>query len=137
MELSDFAKLNYLAVLAGAVAYWLLGALWYSPVLFGKRWGTITGITGENAGSPVVTYLGGLVILFVQVAGLAFLAAATGIVRTADYIQLGLGVGIAFCAMQLVLNQMYEKRSGALLGINAGYAILGLTLAAFVLSLID
>ena len=31
-------EVNWLAVLAATVAAFVLGGLWYSPVLFGKRW---------------------------------------------------------------------------------------------------
>jgi hypothetical protein len=137
MELGDFADLNWLAVLVGAVAYWLLGALWYSPVLFGKKWGAITGITAENAGSPVATYLGSLVVMFLQVTAVAFLAHATGVTELVDGLELGLGIGVGFCALQLVLNQLYEKRSRELLAINAGYAIVGLTIASVIVTLWD
>ena len=34
----DFSKINYLAVLVAALSTFLLGGLWYSPMLFGKAW---------------------------------------------------------------------------------------------------
>ena len=33
-----YPYINLWAVLVSTVAFWALGALWYSPVLFGKRW---------------------------------------------------------------------------------------------------
>jgi len=33
-----FSSINYLAVLAAAVSTFVLGGLWYSPLLFGKAW---------------------------------------------------------------------------------------------------
>jgi len=137
MELSDFKDLNYLAILIGAVAYWLVGALWYSPVLFGKRWQELTGVTAENAASPMLTYLGGLVLLFVTCVGLGFLTETSGASDVKDGLQLGLGVSIAFVTAQLVLNAMYEKRPRALVAINAGYAIVGITLASIIIVLWD
>ena len=41
--------LNYLAVLVGGVLIFALGGLWYSPVLFAKRWIALQGITEEEA----------------------------------------------------------------------------------------
>ncbi|MEX2458121.1 MAG: DUF1761 domain-containing protein [Actinomycetota bacterium] len=137
MELGDFADLNWLAVLVGALAYWLVGALWYSPVLFGKKWQAITGITAENAGSPVATYLGSLIVMFLQVTALAYLAHAIGVTEIVDALELGLGISVGFCALQLLLNQLYEKRSRELLAINAGYAIVGLTIASVIVVLWD
>jgi len=33
-----FAKINYPAVLVAALSTFILGGLWYSPILFGKAW---------------------------------------------------------------------------------------------------
>ena len=34
----DFSKINYFAVLVAALSTFVLGGLWYSPLLFGKAW---------------------------------------------------------------------------------------------------
>lgn len=44
----DPAKLNYLAIFAAAVSMFLVGGLWYSPVLFGKAWQRETGLSDEE-----------------------------------------------------------------------------------------
>ena len=41
-------NLNYLAVLAAGVAIFMLGGLWYSPVLFAKPWIALMGRTEEE-----------------------------------------------------------------------------------------
>ncbi|MFM2415088.1 MAG: hypothetical protein RI911_781 [Candidatus Parcubacteria bacterium] len=38
-------ELNYLAILVAAFVQFVLGALWYSPVLFGKQWMEIMGVS--------------------------------------------------------------------------------------------
>ena len=40
--------INYLAVLIAALASYVLGALWYSPVLFGKLWMKLSKIDPKN-----------------------------------------------------------------------------------------
>ena len=37
-------ELNWLAVAASALAYFFLGAVWYSPVLFSKTWVRLSGV---------------------------------------------------------------------------------------------
>jgi hypothetical protein len=44
----DPAKLNYLAILAAAASMFLVGGLWYSPVLFGKAWQREVGLSDEE-----------------------------------------------------------------------------------------
>jgi hypothetical protein len=39
---------NFLAVLVSGVAIFILGALWYSPVLFAKTWSRLMGMTAEK-----------------------------------------------------------------------------------------
>ena len=57
-----FPQVNYLAVLVGGLAIFMLGGLWYSPVLFAKRWISLQGVTEEemkskSQGSMPILYL--------------------------------------------------------------------------------
>ena len=36
--MEDFGAVNWLAVGVGTVAAFMVGWLWYSPLLFGKKW---------------------------------------------------------------------------------------------------
>src|SRR5262249_15129270 len=40
-----FPEVNYLAVLSCGVLMFILGGLWYSPLLFAKRWMALMGMT--------------------------------------------------------------------------------------------
>jgi len=41
-------EINLLAVLVAALAHMVIGAFWYSPVLFGKKWMALSGMTKEK-----------------------------------------------------------------------------------------
>ena len=63
-------KMEYLEVFIAAVAAFLLGFLWYSP-LFGKLWQKETGLTNEDVQSGVgithgVSFLMMLIIAFLM-----------------------------------------------------------------------
>ena len=50
---------NYVAVFVTALAYWLLGAVWYG-VLFNKAWMELEHVTPEQAsaaGTPIAPYI--------------------------------------------------------------------------------
>ncbi len=42
------ADINYWAVLVAAIVSMVIGGLWYSPVLFGKLWMQLSGITQKQ-----------------------------------------------------------------------------------------
>lgn len=51
----QFPAVNYLAVLVGGVLIFLLGGLWYSPVLFAKKWMTLHGRTEAEMKAAAAT----------------------------------------------------------------------------------
>jgi hypothetical protein len=71
-ERSMNMSVNYLAVLVSAVAIFMLGGLWYSPVMFAKRWVALQGKSMEEmsgGASPalyVQVFICGFVTSFVM-----------------------------------------------------------------------
>jgi hypothetical protein len=43
----QFHPLNNLAILVSAIILWILGAIWYSPLLFSKPWMELVGAKRE------------------------------------------------------------------------------------------
>ena len=49
MNLSNIiANLNFWAVIVAALSTFVVGSLWYSPILFGKKWMELNGFTEES-----------------------------------------------------------------------------------------
>ena len=46
-------EINYLTVLGAGVIAMILGSLWYSPILFGKKWMKLNGVTEADLADPV------------------------------------------------------------------------------------
>ncbi|HEV2102895.1 MAG TPA: DUF1761 domain-containing protein [Candidatus Acidoferrum sp.] len=122
-------KTNYAAVFVAAVAYWLLGALWYG-VLFGARWMVLENISMEQAKSmnPVLPY----VISFMLNVLIAYSLAQICIWRNADTIGRGASVGvllwIGFVGPITYTTYMYEMRPKELFAINQFYPLAGMVL---------
>lgn len=102
-------KINYLAVSAAAIAWFVVGSLWYSPLLFGKQWLALNGMGPGSASSVKVTAwkaLGELAQGFVVAYVLARLLALPGFVDWRSAMQLGLWVSVGFPFIVLVTSMI-------------------------------
>ena len=121
-------ELNYLAILAATAASFVLGGLWYSPVLFGKIWMVETGITEESAQQRNMVKVFGLAILATLIVAFnlaAFLGPEASLTSGAFY---GFLAGAGWVAMAFAINDLFEGRTLRLFAINAGYHTLSFTL---------
>ena len=127
-------KTNYLAVFVSAVAYWILGAVWFGMV-FGKPWMALEHLTEEQAKSmnPVLPYI----ISFVLNLLIAFVLAQLCIWRDANSAARGAALGvlvwIGFVGPITYTTYMYEMRPKELFAINEFYPLVGLCLMGAIL----
>ena len=127
-------KLNYPAILVSAIAYWMLGALWYG-LLFGARWMVLENITVEQAraGGSALPYL----ISFVLDLLIAFVLAQLCSWRNANTAGRGAAVGvllwIGIAGPITYTTYMYEMRPKELFAINEFYSLVGLCLMGIIL----
>lgn len=120
--MTDF---SYVAVVVGAAAFFVLGAVWYT-FLFRKPWMADMGVDPDTpAQSP-----GAALLIGSFVVGLALAGALEFIVRDAG---VGFGacrgsvVGIAIAAV-MGQNALYDTRPRRLWLVNGGYALVGAVL---------
>ncbi len=122
-------KTNYAAVFIAAIAYWLLGAVWYG-VLFSKPWMALENISIEQSKSlnPVLPY----VITFILNLLIAYALAQICIWRNANTAGRGASVGvllwIGFVGPITYTTYMYEMRPKELFAINEFFPLAGLVL---------
>lgn len=133
-----FDYLNWGAIAAAALAYFALGALWYSPVLFVKKWIAYLKIdvNAADAKKGIAAMFGGsFLMMFIQVLAIAILAERLGIRGDGwmSGVKLGAFTGCCFCAATIGVNYLYEKKPLGLFLINAGYALAGNIIAAVII----
>jgi hypothetical protein len=107
---------NWLAVIVGAVAAFLAGWLWYSPMLFGKTWAEGHGVELGSAQSMPV---GAMVT---QLVGLFLLSWFVGVTAVGSNLLTFILAVLAFCVLA-ASGGMFTKKSGAVIGIDVGYWI--------------
>ncbi len=124
----DFNHINYLAVLVAGVASFALGTIWYSPVMFAKRWQKELGFTDEylrQANMPLL--MGGslLMMIIMALGNAVFQQAIYGEATNLELgIKTGLAIGIFFSATTLAINYFYQRKSLMLWLIDALYQII-------------
>ena len=130
-----FQNLNWLAIIVAAVSAFALGAVWYSSLLFGKRWMKETGITQESASNSNMTMLFGLSFLLSLVASF-FLAMFVGADAGGGFgAMAGFMAGFGWVFTFLGIIYLFEKRSLALFLINSCYSIASLTIMGFIIGI--
>jgi surface polysaccharide O-acyltransferase-like enzyme len=127
-------KTNYAAVFVSALAYWILGALWYG-LLFNKPWMALENISMESAKAmnPVLPY----VVTFALNLLIAFVLAQICIWRSANSAARGAALGIllwiGFVGPVTFTTYMYEMRPMQLFAINEFYPLVGFCLMGAIL----
>ena len=137
MHTEIFNNINWLAVLVAGIAYFLLGAIWYS-VLFGKKWKSYNASLADAADAKkgaAGIMIFSLLLMIVCALGLAIIAKRYGIFGWSGGLKLGLLTGICFAATAVHISYVYEKRPLGLHLINGLYNILGNVVAALVVCL--
>ena len=129
--------INVWAVLAGTLALWGLGALWYSPLLFGKIWQKEVGFKEEE-----VTKVNMLMVFGLSFLAMLFMVWALNFVINSHKpeevsmlrgLHYGAFTGFFFSMMTMGINYLYQRRSLKLWLIDGFYMILGLGMAGMIL----
>jgi Protein of unknown function (DUF1761) len=132
-----FDDISWIAVIVAALAYFVLGALWYSKILFAKRWiaDLKIDVNDPNAKKGMGMMFGGsLVLMLVQCIALAVLVSRIeGLTSWMSGAKLGLLTGCCFCAAAVGVNYLYEKKPLSLFLINGGYAVVGNIIAGIII----
>jgi uncharacterized protein DUF1761 len=123
---------NWLAVLAAALASFVLGGLWYSA-LFAKPWQAAAGLSDAEVagGNKPLMFAGAFLLALVQAAVFALFLGP----NPAPMLGVGAGfaAGLCWVAAGLGLTYVFERRSPKLLLINGGYATLQFTIIGAIL----
>ena len=128
-------QINWLAVLAAAVSAFVVGGLWYSPILFGKAWLKANGFTEAQAQSfsRARAFGGAFVLALIMSANLAmFLADATTTVLWGDDGRLRLPVS-AGLQQVLPLSRCSRIVSWTYILVNGGYLAVSFVLMGAIL----
>jgi hypothetical protein len=132
-------RINYLAVLVSALVYWVLGALWYSPLLFARpfialmRWTPedLARIERQGAAREIVIALASSLLTAYVLAHFVRLARAQTV---ADGLKTAFWAFVGFALTTNLSTVLFEGRPFGLYLINNGYNLVGFLLMGAVLA---
>lgn len=130
---------NFWAVLVAAVVAFAIGAIWYSPMLFGKEWMTLTGMTAKDVaaakakGGMWKSYLAQLIGTLVSFIVLGFIVAAASGVTASDGAFMGFLVWLGFGATYALGGLLWERKPMKLIMIQSAYSLLTLVIGGAII----
>ena len=130
--------INYVGILAAAVAAWLVGAAWYG--VLGKQWMAALGWTEADMAGPdgkrrmpvgpmILSFFGALIMAFLLSGLMGHIGAMT--VRTG--IISGALVWVGFVITTITVNNAFQRRKVMLTVIDGGHWLLALVVQGAVL----
>ena len=127
-------SINHLAVFAAAISTFLLGGLWYSPILFSKAWQDESKLSDEEIKNSNKGKIFGLAFLFslVMSYNLAFFLGDPSIDLLMGALY-GFLTGFGWVAMGIFIVGMFELKTWRYLLINGGYFIVAFTIMGAIL----
>lgn len=131
--------INLLAVFVAAIVSMVLGALWYSPPVFGRMWMELSGIKEETmqemrrkglGKSYAVSFAGTLVMSYV-LAHFVVYTQSTAITQGA---QTGIWLWLGFIVPVLLGTVLWEGKPVKLYALNIAYQLVSLAIMGGILA---
>jgi len=135
MNTSLLTDINWLAVAVAAIAYFALGAVWYSA-LFGKQWVTYQGINMQDSDAKKgvgAIMASSFLLMVVAVICIALLVERLQLYQAISGVKLGLLTGIGFAVTSISISYLYVKKPLGLHLIDGLYHVIGNIIAAIIL----
>ncbi len=138
----DFSAINWLAVVVSAIAFFVLGGLWYGP-LFGKKWQSAVGLSDEEMKQANMGKLFGSAFVFALIisAGMAMfffgMPPKPGCeveMTVANGAMYGGMTGIFFLFPSIGMNYLFARKSSSLIAIDSLYHILAYVVVGVILA---
>ncbi|MEK6871835.1 MAG: DUF1761 domain-containing protein [Nanoarchaeota archaeon] len=130
---------NYLAVLAVSVIVFIIGALWYSPVLFGNLWIRLSKISTKDIAkakqkSMIGPMLTTLISTVVTATVFEYLLDILNYTNIYDGIILSLLVWLGFIATSMLNGVLWENKPMGVYLLNIAHQFVSLAVMGAILS---
>src|SRR5437868_4768018 len=107
-----FQNLNWLAVLAATLSTFIIGGVWYSPLMCGKVWMEVTGITDEQMKASNKGKIFGLAFVLILISAIDLGMFLGPTATLAAGIAAGSAAAIGWVATAFGVVYLFELRPG-------------------------
>ncbi|MDG2090191.1 MAG: DUF1761 domain-containing protein [Gammaproteobacteria bacterium] len=125
--------LNILGVIVATFIGMILGALWYSPVLFGKQWMNCIGKTPESLGSATGPMIGSIIASLMTAIGISLIFSLIAVESLSQGITVGLTLGVLIIFPAMLSDSLFCGWGNRLLIIQSGYRVISVLLMSIAL----
>ncbi len=132
----DISTLNWLAVIVAALSNFLIGGLWYSPLLLGKAWMKENNFSDDNLKKGNMPKIFGLTFLFsiVMAFNLAMFLNDANTTTSWGAIA-GFLAGFGWVAMSIFTIGQFERKSTKYMLIHGGYVTISFIVMGLIIGL--
>lgn len=124
MELqSALGNVNWLSVIVAALSAFVLGSLWYTPVLFGKAWQREIKLSDAEISQSNMVMIFGLTFLLQFISALVLDMFIGPNANFSFGLTAGALVGLAWVATSFGVTYLFSRKSFTLYLIDAGYYV--------------
>lgn len=131
-----FTHISWLGIVLGTVAYFVVGFLWYSPVLFGKQWAQLKGLKpGERKPPSPTFFIVPFALHLVATVSLALFMAGLSVHGVVGGLRVGVYASLGFVLTILGIGAAFNQTPLKLLLIDGLYHVVGLAVAGVMLGI--
>jgi len=132
----DISTLNWFAVITAALSNFLIGGLWYSPILFGKVWMKENKFTDDDLKKVNMSKIFGFTFLFsiVMAFNLAMFLNDANTTTSWGAIA-GFLAGFGWVAMSIFTIGQFERKSTKYMLIHGGYVTISFVVMGLIIGL--
>lgn len=128
-------EINYWAVLVATVGSMIVGSLWYTPKLFGRRWAKLADVNMENGSwmPIIVAVLMSFVTAWVLAGAVAIAWHFYGGSFFVSAIVTAVALWAGFTAARLITHYGFEERPTGLTTLNLAYELVTVLMIAVII----